>query len=67
MISLDGTNEADIRTDVGKVFGQGNFINDLSHDNPGRLEITFDQANDFVAGLKSLTKRCEDHKLIKGR
>lgn len=67
LISLDGTNEADIRTDVGRVFGQGNFINDLSHDNPGRLEITFDQAKDFVAGLKSLTKRCEDHKLIKGR
>jgi predicted ATP-binding protein involved in virulence len=67
LIRLDGANEADILTDVGRVFGQGNLINDLSHDNPGRLEITFDQATDFVAGLKSLTKRCEDHKLIKGR
>lgn len=67
LIGLDGANEADILTDVGRVFGQGNFINDLSHDNPGRLEISFDQAKDFVAGLKSLTKRCEDHKLIKGR
>lgn len=67
LIRLDGANEADIRTDVGRVFGQGNFINDLSHDNPGRLEITFGQAKDFVAGLRNLTKRCEDHKLIKGR
>ena len=67
LIRLDGSNEANICTDVSRVFGQGNFINDLSHDNPGRLEITFDQAKDFVAGLKSLTKRCEDHKLIKGR
>ncbi|MGJ8697388.1 MAG: AAA family ATPase [Verrucomicrobiaceae bacterium] len=67
LIRLDGANEADILTDVAKVFGQGNLINDLSHDNPGRLEITFDQATDFVVGLKSLTKRCEDHKLIKGR
>jgi DNA repair exonuclease SbcCD ATPase subunit len=67
LIRLDGANEADILTDVGRVFGQGNFINDLSHDNPGRLEISFDQAKDFVTGLKSLTKRCVDHKLIKGR
>ncbi len=67
LIRLDGADEADILTDVGRVFGQGNFINDLSHDNLGRLEISFDQAKDFVAGLKSLTKRCEDHKLIKGR
>ena len=66
LIRLDGANEADILTDIGRFFGQGNFINDLSHDNPGRLEITFDQAKDFVEGLKSLTKRCEDHQLIKG-
>lgn len=67
LVMLDQANEAGILTDIGRVFGQGNFINDLSHDNPGRLEITFDQARDFVAGLKSLTKRCEDHNLIKGR
>ncbi len=67
LIRLDGANKADILTDVDRVFGQDNLINDLSHDNPGRLEITFDQATDFVAGLKSLTKRCEAHKLIKGR
>ena len=66
LIRLDGANETDILTDIGRFFGQGNFINDLSHDNPGRLEITFDQAKDFAAGLKSLTKRCEDHQLIKG-
>ncbi len=66
LVALDGGHEADICTDVGKVFGQGNLINDLSHDNPRRLEITFDQAKDFVVGLKSLTKRCEDHKLITG-
>ena len=43
------------------------LVNDLSHDNSGRLEITFDQAKDFVAGLKSLTKKSEAHNLIKGR
>ena len=67
LIKIDGENETDIRSDIGRVFGQDNLINDLSHDNPGRLEITFDQAKDFVSGLKSLTKRCEEHKLIKGR
>lgn len=67
LISVDAANEAEILRDLGRVFGQGNFINDLSHDNQARLEITFDQAMDFVAGLKSLTKRCEQHKLIKGR
>ncbi len=67
LIRLDAANETDILADVAAVFGQGNFINDLSHDNPGRLEITFSQAKDFIAGLKRLTKRCEDHQLIKGR
>jgi len=67
LIKLDGENEADIRRDIGRVFGQDDLINFLSHDNPGRLEITFDQAKDFVEGLRSLTRRCEVHKLIKGR
>jgi hypothetical protein len=67
LIRLDGDNEADILRDIGRVFGQGDLINFLSHDNPGRLEITFDQSKDFVEGLRSLTMRCEDHKLIKGR
>ncbi len=59
--------EVAIRTEVGRVFGQGDLVNFLSHDNPGRLEVTFDQAKDFVQGLRDLTKRCETHKLIKGR
>ena len=59
--------EGNIRTEVGRVFGQGDLVNFLSHDNPGRLEVTFDQAKDFVQGLRDLTKRCEAHKLIKGR
>ena len=59
--------ETKIRTEVGRVFGQGDLVNFLSHDNPGRLEVTFDQAKDFVQGLRDLTKRCEAHKLIKGR
>ena len=67
LIKLDNENEPDILTDIGRVFGQGDLINFLSHDNPGRLEITFDQAKDFVAGLQSLTSRCKEHKLIKGR
>lgn len=67
LIRLDGVNETAIRSDVGKVFGQGDLINFLSHDNPGRLEITFGQAKDFIEGLRSLTRRCEEHRLIKGR
>jgi len=67
LIRLDGVNETAIRSDVRKVFGQGDLINFLSHDNPGRLEITFDQASDFIEGLRSLTRRCEEHRLIEGR
>jgi DNA repair exonuclease SbcCD ATPase subunit len=67
LIRLDCENETNICSDVGRVFGQGDLINFLSHDNPGRLDITFDQAKDFIEGLRSLTKRCEEYKLIKGR
>ena len=67
LIQKAPTDETAIRTDVGRVFGQGDLVNFLSHDNPGRLEVTFAQAKDFVQGLRDLTKRCEDHKLIKGR
>lgn len=67
LIKVAPDEEIDICTDVGRVFGQGDLVNYLSHDNPGRLEVTFDQARDFVQGLCDLTKRCEVHKLIKGR
>jgi recombinational DNA repair ATPase RecF len=67
LMKLAPADETAIRTEVGRVFGQGDLVNFLSHDNPGRLEVTFDQAKDFVQGLRDLTKRCETHKLIKGR
>ena len=67
LLRKDPAGEAGIRSDVLRVFGQGDFINFLSHDNPGRLEVTFDQAKDFIQGLRSLTKRCETHGLIRGR
>ena len=67
LINLAPTEDTAIRTDVARVFGQGDLVNFLSHDNPGRLEVTFDQAKDFVRGLHDLTKRCETHKIIKGR
>jgi hypothetical protein len=67
LIKLTPTEETSIRTDVGRVFGQGDLVNFLSHDNPGRLEATFDQAKDFARGVRDLTKRCETHKIIKGR
>ncbi|MDZ4819545.1 MAG: AAA family ATPase [Planctomycetota bacterium] len=67
LVKLAPTEETTVRTEVGRVFGQGDLVNFLSHDNPGRLEVTFDQAKDFVQGLRDLTKRCEEHKLIKGR
>jgi len=61
------TEETAIRTDVARVFGQGDLVNFLSHANSGRLEVTFDQAKDFVRGVRDLAKRCETHKIIKGR
>ena len=67
LIESSPDDDAAIRTDVAKVFGQGDFINFLSHDNPGRLEVTHDQARDFVQGLRSLTQRCTDKGLIRGR
>jgi len=67
LIKLAPPEDTAIRTDVGRVFGQGDLVNFLSHDNPGRLEVTFDQAKDFVLGVRELTKRCETHKIIKGR
>lgn len=67
LVKVAPADETEIRTEVGRVFGQGDLVNFLSHDNPGRLEVTFGQAKDFVQGLRDLTKRCEAHKLIKGR
>ncbi len=67
LVKLAPTDETVVRTEVSRVFGQGDLVNFLSHDNHGRLEVTFDQAKDFVQGLRDLTKRCEAHKLIKGR
>ncbi len=58
--------EALIKQDVARVFGNGDLINYLSHDNPARLDVTFQQTSDFVTGLKSLTTLCVTHKLIKG-
>jgi len=67
LVKADSANEAGIWVDLARVLGQGDLINFLSHNNPGRLEVTFDQAKDFVSGLRSLLARCEEHKLIKGK
>jgi hypothetical protein len=67
LIKLAPAEDTAIKTDVGRVFGQGDLVNFLSHDNPGRLEVTIDQAKDFVRGVRDLTQRCETHKIIKGR
>lgn len=67
LVKADPANKAAIERDLARVLGQGDLINFLSHSNPGRLEVTFDQARDFVAGLRSLLTRCEEHKLIKGK
>lgn len=57
----------EIETEIIRVFGQGDLINFLSHDNDNRLEVPFTQARDFVQSLKDLTTRCEATKLIKGK
>jgi len=67
LVKADAANETAIGIDLARVLGQGDLINFLSHNNPGRLEVTFDQARDFVGGLRSLLTRCEAHKLIKGK
>tara|TARA_B110001469_G_scaffold89811_1_gene85227 strand:+ start:889 stop:3252 length:2364 start_codon:yes stop_codon:yes gene_type:complete len=67
LIEFEPDEESVICSEISKVFGQGNFINFLSHDNPGRLEVTYDQARDFVQGIKELTQRCKEHKLIRGQ
>ena len=67
LIKMAPSEDTVIRTDVGRVFGQGDLVNFLNHDNPGRLEVTFDQAKDFVRGVRDLTRKCETHKIIKGR
>jgi hypothetical protein len=66
LLTATPAEEAGIKQDVTRVFGMGDLINFLSHDNPQRLEVTFEQASDFVSGLKSLTARCQAGKLIKG-
>lgn len=66
LIKRTPTDEADIKHEIGRVFGTGNLINSLSHDNPGRLEITLTQTVDFVSALKALSQRCKDNQLMKG-
>jgi hypothetical protein len=66
LIRMNPSDEADITRDVGRVFGTGDLINFLSHDNPNRLQVTFTQTRDFVLGLKSLVDRCRENKLMKG-
>lgn len=56
----------EIKNDIGRVFGAGDLINFLSHDNPGRLEVTLGATKDFVNSLKSLKERCEKYRLIRG-
>ena len=66
LIDDNPSDEGDIKRDIGRVFGIGDLINFLSHDNPSRLEVTLSQTRDFVSGLKSLIQRCKKSKLMKG-
>lgn len=58
--------EAEIKKQLTRAFGDDALINFLSHDNLGRLEVTLQQTNDFVEGLQEVLKFCETYKLIKG-
>jgi recombinational DNA repair ATPase RecF len=66
LIQLNRENEVAIREIFGRVFGQGELINYLSHDSSDRFEVTYPQANDFVQGLRDLTKMCGENSLIRG-
>jgi hypothetical protein len=61
----ENQDDGDVKRDVGRVFGSDALLNFLSHDNPGRREVTLTQTRDFVFALKSLIKRCQENKLIK--
>ncbi len=65
LIAKSPTEEASIKQDIARVFGTGDLINFLSHDNPKRLEVTLGQTADFISALKSLTKRCQENQLIR--
>lgn len=67
LVKADPSCETAIGVELARVLGQGDLINFLSHNNLGRLQVTFDQARDFITGLRSLLVRCEEHKLIKGK
>lgn len=66
LVAVNPSAEAEIKQDLQRVFGTGDLTNVLSHDNPARLEVTLNEAKDFVAGLRSLTGRCQDARIIKG-
>lgn len=66
LINKEPSDADKIRLELQRVFGTGDLINFLSHDNPGRLEVTLGEVKDFVAGLKELENRCKKHQIIKG-
>lgn len=65
LIDASPQDETAAKANLARVFGDGSLVNFLSHDNPGRLEVTLQQTKDFVEGLRELTKLCKTHKLIK--
>lgn len=66
LVESDPSGEAEAKHDMQRVFGSGELINALSHDNAGRLEVTLIDARDFVTGLRSLTQRCQAARIMKG-
>lgn len=67
LIKGEPADKAQIQIDLARVLGQGDLVNFLSHNNPGRLEVSFDQARDFVSSLRRLLARCEKYGLIEGK
>jgi len=65
LIEKTPSEESETQKDISRVFGT-ELINILSHDNPGRLEVTLGETKDFVYGLKSLKERCKKYRLIRG-
>jgi hypothetical protein len=66
LINKEPSDADKIRLELQRVFGTGDLVNFLNHDNPGRLEVTLGEVKDFVAGLKELENRCKKHQIIKG-
>jgi len=49
-----------------RIFGAGNLLNIIDHDNPDLTQVAFSEVSDFVEALKQLKEDCKIYGLITG-